>query len=137
MVAAGVAAVIVAVIYAATGSDDRVYDPDVAASQVRFTAGEHRFEEATVRALAGTVTIELLNEANGAHDLAVMQQGVEISRSIDFDASQAVGKTEWTAPRSSSSLTIELEPGTYQIVCTLPGHVENGMEALLIVEAAS
>lgn len=136
MAAVAIAVGVIGAVFVLSDGDGTTFDPEVASSHVQFIAGEQRFGESAVRAVAGEVTIDLVNTASGAHDLAVMRSGVTLTRSVDFDATLSLGKVDWTAPRSTSSVTLTLEPGTYQVVCTLPGHVEAGMTSLLIVEEA-
>ncbi len=132
-----VAVGVIGAVFVLSGGDGTTFDPDVASSHIQFTAEEQRYLEPAVRAIAGEVTIDLVNTASGAHDLAVMRSGVTLTRSADFDATMSLGKLDWTAPRSTTSMTLTLEPGTYQVICTLPGHVEAGMTSLLIVEESA
>jgi uncharacterized cupredoxin-like copper-binding protein len=128
-----VSAVALALIAMRAGDSTDTTEPSKTAT---FTATEHTYEEQTVRAIAGEITLELINTSNGAHDLAIMREGVTITRSSDYTAEMSLGAVGWTAPRAVSSATVVLEPGRYQVVCTLPGHVEEGMVSLLIVEEA-
>jgi uncharacterized cupredoxin-like copper-binding protein len=42
-------------------------------------------------------------------------------------------EVEDVLPGGSASLTLELEAGTYLIICNLPGHYSNGMVAVFEV----
>jgi len=77
-------------------------------------------DEATAK--AGKVTIDFTNPQGIAHDVAIEDEGGE-----------TIGKTELIT-ESSTSTTLDLEPGTYTFYCTVPGHREAGMEGTLVVE---
>ena len=36
--------------------------------------------------------------------------------------------------KGETSVSAELEPGTYSFLCTVPGHAEAGMEGTLVVK---
>ena len=40
---------------------------------------------------------------------------------------EVVDEVEDIAPSTSTSLTVTLEPGTYAMLCNLPGHYAQGM----------
>lgn len=81
--------------------------------------GALEFEQESLEAPAGMVMIELENEASVPHDVAVEGQGVD-------------EKSE-TVTGGSTTLMVELEPGTYTFYCSVPGHREAGMEGTLTV----
>jgi uncharacterized cupredoxin-like copper-binding protein len=45
------------------------------------------------------------------------------------DGVEIVEQEEDIPPDASASLTVDLEPGTDVLVCTLPGHSQSGMHA--------
>ncbi len=93
-------------------------------SSVSITAvsdGSFAFEEDSAEAEAGEVTIEFENPASLPHDVQV--------EGPDGD----LGGTD-TISESSTSATLELEPGDYTFYCSVPGHREGGMEGDLTVE---
>lgn len=69
---------------------------------------------------AGTYTFEMLNDGTMEHDLKI--EGGSIS-----------GGTSIVFPGDIDSFTITLEPGTYTIYCSIPGHRDQGMEATFTV----
>jgi uncharacterized cupredoxin-like copper-binding protein len=81
--------------------------------------GALEFDQESLEAPAGMVMIELENEASVPHDVAVEGQGVD-------------EKSE-TVTGGSTTLMVELEPGTYTFYCSVPGHREAGMEGTLTV----
>jgi plastocyanin len=81
--------------------------------------GGFSFDKKTLEAPAGTITIHLTNDASIPHDIAVEGNGVD-------EASDTVTNGE-------TSLTVDLEPGTYTFYCSVPGHRAGGMEGTLTV----
>ena len=84
--------------------------------------GELAYEESTLSAAAGTVTIEFDNPASIGHDVVVEDQNAtEITRTdvITGDTATAVG---------------EFEAGDYTYYCSVDGHRDAGMEGTLTVE---
>jgi plastocyanin len=81
--------------------------------------GALSFDKDTLEAPAGTITIELANESSLPHNVAVEDGGV------DEESETVTGE--------STSLTVELQSGTYTFYCSVPGHREGGMEGTLTV----
>jgi plastocyanin len=79
------------------------------------------YDKTELIAKSGEVTIDLDNPAPIAHDVAIEKDGEEIDRSETL----AEGRT---------SVSADLEPGTYTFFCSVPGHREAGMEGTLTVE---
>jgi plastocyanin len=79
------------------------------------------FDTTSLTAKAGKVTIDFNNPAPIEHDVAIEKEGKEIA------VSKLVTEAE-------TSVTAELEPGTYTFLCTVPGHAEAGMEGTLTVK---
>jgi plastocyanin len=121
---------------AACGGDDDDDEGDTAATtettvesdggaSVSLTAnpdGELAYEESTLSAPAGTVTIEFDNPASIGHDVVVEDQNAEeITRTdvITQDTATAAG---------------EFEAGDYTYYCSVDGHRDAGMEGTLTVE---
>jgi len=88
--------------------------------QLAASATKIAYDTTELTAKAGKVTIDFDNPAAIEHDVAIEQDGNEIAKS----ALISEGKT---------SVTAELEPGTYTFLCTVPGHAEAGMEGTLTV----
>jgi plastocyanin len=78
------------------------------------------FDTTTLASKPGKVTIDFDNPSALEHNVAIEQNGKQIAISETI----AKGKT---------SVTADLEPGTYTFLCTIPGHAEAGMEGTLTV----
>jgi plastocyanin len=70
---------------------------------------------------AGSVTFDVTNDGSTVHDLEVEGNGVEEST----DPIEAGG---------NAKLTVDLEPGTYEIYCNIADHRDQGMEGTLTVQ---
>jgi plastocyanin len=79
------------------------------------------FDTTSLTAEAGKVTIDFNNPAPIEHDVAIEKEGKEIA------VSELITEAE-------TSVSAELEPGTYTFLCTVPGHAEAGMEGTLTVK---
>lgn len=85
-------------------------------------ASEFKFEPNTLSIRAGETTFVVKNAGAIAHNFVIEGQG---GQSIARIPNIAVGATE--------QVTATLAPGTYTIVCTLPGHRAAGMVGTLTV----
>lgn len=82
---------------------------------------EFAIKPADVTAQAGEVTFAVSNDGSAPHNLEVEGNGVE-------EVSDTVEGGQKT------DLTVELEPGEYEMYCAIPGHREQGMEGTVTVE---
>jgi uncharacterized cupredoxin-like copper-binding protein len=69
---------------------------------------------------AGSYTFDVKNDGKIPHDLVVQGGGVDEKTPL-IDAGQ------------SSSLKVDLKPGTYDLYCSVPGHKQAGMDLKLEV----
>lgn len=79
------------------------------------------YDTTELSAGAGEVTVDFSNPSAIPHDFAVELDG------------EVIDKTEVIA-EADESVTLDLEPGTYTFLCTVPGHAAAGMEGTLTVE---
>ena len=109
---------------AACGADD---DPArtvtaPANAKLQVVADEYSFDpEAIVLAGAGTLTLTLRNEGAVAHNLRV------------FRGDEDIGGTPTFRAGGSESARVNLEHGSYELVCTVGDHEELGMTGTLRV----
>jgi plastocyanin len=93
-------------------------------STVKITAdpsGALKYEETDVTAAtAGPVTIDFTNMSSVPHNVTIEGNG-------------ASGGTD-TISGSSTSTTIDLQPGTYTFFCSVDSHRQAGMEGQLVVK---
>ncbi len=108
-------------------------------ASVAVTLGDDAvvLEPATVP--AGSVRFEATNEGTMTHEFEIfagatttdlpVESNVAVTEGLDL-----VDEVEDVVPGATASLTVDLEPGAYLVICNLPGHFANGMVALLTVE---
>ena len=104
---------------------------------LNVTATDEGYDSPTYTVPAGAeVTINLTNKGALAHVFGILKLGEHITppyQPTDKDKImwELVAKTGETA---SDTFTAPTEPGEYDIICRVPGHIQMGMVATLIVE---
>jgi len=90
---------------------------------------------------AGKVTFEMLNEGAVVHDLWVIRADlaydelpVQSGVAVTGGDIEVVDKVLETPAGTTVSLTVNLEPGTYALICNIPAHYELGMRAPFTIE---
>ena len=87
---------------------------------VNVVARDFEFSLDSNSANAGTISFVIANEGSMPHDFAITIDGERY-------------KTEMIKPGSSGSLTVELPAGSYEYICTIPGHDVLGMKGTFTV----
>ncbi len=112
-------------------------------TQVTVTLKEFAFEPASISVSAGQpVEITLINAGAVEHDFAIEVIPVEdvstegsmsghdmSAQHAEFDLHTATGPGETSILKFTPT-----QPGTYKIICSVPGHLEAGMTGELIVK---
>ncbi len=112
-------------------------------SKVTVTMSEFAFEPASITVAAGQpVEITLINDGAIEHDFAIevipaedvstegSMSGHDMSdQHAEFDLHTATGPGETSVLRFTPT-----QPGTYKIICSVPGHLDAGMTGELIVK---
>jgi len=88
-----------------------------AEGEIAVSENEWAIEPKEITAKAGKVTFVVKNEGAVEHNFVI----------------EGVGEIDKIAPGETKKLEVTLQPGTYKVVCNLPGHQEAGMEATLTV----
>lgn len=83
--------------------------------------GTLAYEETSLTAKAGTVSIDFTNDSPIGHDVVVEQGDKEIASTPIITEDSAV-------------TTFDVEPGSFTFYCSVPGHREAGMEGTLTVK---
>src|SRR6476619_6076809 len=92
-----------------------------ATSEVQATLAEWSINLNVDQVNAGTVKFTVANTGTMQHDLVVLDS-----------SNNQVGATPAFAPTDGSKeLVVDLKPGTYTIICDLPGHAAKGMKTTL------
>ena len=95
------------------------------ASPVKLTANADNqlsYDQKTLTAKAGAVSIALDNPASIEHDVAVEDSGGEV-----------LGTSDLVSQGKVNLVIDDVKPGSYTFFCTVPGHREAGMEGTLTV----
>ena len=82
-------------------------------------SGALKYEQTDVSATAGSITIDFTNMSSLPHDVTIEGNG-------------ASGATDQITD-STTSTTVDLDPGTYAFFCSVDGHRAAGMEGTLTV----
>jgi uncharacterized cupredoxin-like copper-binding protein len=88
-------------------------------------------------ASAGEVTFDIRNDGPSTHELVLIRTDMAEAKVptsngvVDEGAKgiEVVKEEEDIATNASASLTVDLEPGNYVLICNLPGHCQSGMHA--------
>lgn len=112
------------------------------ATELTVTMTEFGFEPNTITVTAGEpVKLTLVNNGAIEHDFVVEVMPVKDVSTEGMDMDHMSGDhAEYdlhtaTAAGATSSISFTVtEPGTYQIICSVPGHKEAGMTGELIVK---
>jgi uncharacterized cupredoxin-like copper-binding protein len=90
---------------------------------------------------AGEVTFVVRNDGTIDHELAVIRSDlgpgdlpIDGAKVVEEEAGELIGRTEVFPPGETQSLTFDLEPGDYVLICNIPGHYNAGMFASFSVE---
>jgi plastocyanin len=84
-------------------------------------SGALKFDKTSLEATAGNVTIDFTNDSSLPHDVKLQGPGVD-------------GEGTDTITGSSTSVTLDLQPGDYTFYCSVDGHRAAGMEGKLVVK---
>jgi len=83
---------------------------------------EFEFEPRPLKVKAGMVRFRLVNRGSVEHDFAIPS----------LQGHNEHGK-HLVKPGETKLVEIEMKPGTYEAVCTIPGHKEAGMTVMIEV----
>lgn len=101
-----------------SSNGDSTEDASSAEESISLVTKEFLFEPDAVTASAGSTEIIVDNSGGMVeHDFTLEELGIEI----------------YAAPGDTASDVVELESGTYDYFCSIPGHREAGMEGTLTV----
>jgi plastocyanin len=79
------------------------------------------FDGEELSAKAGKVTIDFDNPSAIPHNVVVLKDGKELAGTPEITESKA-------------SVSVDVDPGSYEFICSVPGHAEAGMKGTLSVE---
>ncbi len=105
-------------------------------SEISTAMTEFAFTPSSSSVSAGSeVTLTLTNDGTVDHNWVLMDAGYTVTTPFDdADRAKVFAETSLAAGDSATfTFTAPSEAGTHQVVCSIPGHLEAGMEASLTV----
>jgi len=115
----------------ACGGDDAPADP---APEFTVFMDDFSFSPQRIEAAEGaTITIEARNIGDVVHSWVLLEGGVTVELLRDYDESTALVHLEAEKGDVATSTFAAPPPGTYQVICTITGHLSSGMEGSLVV----
>jgi uncharacterized cupredoxin-like copper-binding protein len=111
-------------------------------NHVQVSMREYSVTPSTSHIHSGNVTFDVNNRGSMAHEMVVLQtilpaqslpsgQGDTVNE--DAPGVKDVGEVSDLSPGQSKSVTVDLQPGRYLLVCNQPGHLHAGMWSVLMV----
>ena len=115
---------------------------NVTSNNITGTLTEWAVAVDATTAAAGDVTFTVTNEGTIGHEFLVVKTDIAVG-GIPLDGDHFAEPTDGIevineigefAKGTTETLTVNLSPGTYQLVCNLPDHYEAGMSISFKVE---
>jgi len=111
-------------------------------NNITGTLHEWVVEVDATTAAAGDVTFTMTNEGTIGHEFLVVKTDIPVGEipldgdhfAEPTDGIEVINEIGEFAKGTTESLTVNLTPGTYQLVCNLPAHYEAGMHISFKVE---
>lgn len=103
---------------------------DDAAEPVIIVAEEHRFSPATV-SMRELTNVRLDNVGALAHTWTVMARPID--EELELVPALVLAEAEAEPGHTTTVDLSALNPGTYQVVCAIPGHFSAGMIGALVI----
>jgi uncharacterized cupredoxin-like copper-binding protein len=124
---------------AETAATDTTAPPGAATVTVKMDEYDFIPQDATAK--AGQTTLEAVNVGEIPHELVLAKSNLEPAKlpttsngEVDEEALDTVGEAPDVAAGDTGSFAANLEPGSYVMICNLPGHYSSGMYGSLTVK---
>jgi uncharacterized cupredoxin-like copper-binding protein len=117
-----------------------LFGPGSAAAQsasVSVTEDEMMVKSSTTHVSAGKVTFVVRNTGTVEHELVIVRwtgEKLPIAKWKVDESTIKVGEVPELAPGKTGRVTLSLKPGTYLMICNIPGHYQLGMSRKLTVD---
>jgi uncharacterized cupredoxin-like copper-binding protein len=112
-----------------------------AARHVTIDMGEFFFKPSNLTVPAGKVVISAPNTGRVVHELVLLKTALDPGKlqtekngNANEDAYSGPGEIADVAAGATKQATFDLKPGTYVMICNVPGHYAAGMYGRLIVK---
>jgi uncharacterized cupredoxin-like copper-binding protein len=103
---------------------------------------EHKIVPSNTKAKAGTVTFDIRNDGTETHEFLVVKSDLD-PKALPLDEDGAVDEKgdgvefiderENIKPGGTAQLSVDLQPGSYVLLCNLENHYSMGMVTAFIV----
>ena len=83
------------------------------------------------------VTLNMTNNGAVAHEFAILKSGQHVTPPFgEKDEDKILWELDGVDPNTTKSdtFTAPTQPGEYDVICGIPGHIEQGMTATLVVK---
>lgn len=107
-----IATMLIGVLAACGGSSVSTPTTALVADVVVIAESGLRLDQTSYSASSGSISIGYINDDTIRHTLVVLKDGTKVS-GFELDVSKK---------GSTDQGTVTLEPGTYEFLCTVPGH---------------
>jgi plastocyanin len=116
---------------AACGSDATPDDPS---PEITVFMDDFSFSPAEIRAAEGAeISLEVRNVGDVVHSWVLLDVGVDVATLAEYDESMALVYLEADEGAIDAATFSVPPPGTYQVICTITGHLSSGMQGTLTV----
>jgi len=124
---------------ASCGADPTNFGPqpaDLTSNKITGNVHEWGIDLSAHKATADDVTFAIANFGSIAHEFIVVKTDYELGKipvgannrfDEEGDGVKAIDEIKEFPVNSAEVLTVNLEPGTYQLLCNIAGHYQNGM----------
>ncbi len=124
-----------ALVGAACSSDTPAGDESGDGGGIAATLQDFSIELAQTSAPSGSVTFDITNDGPSVHEFEVLRTDspadqLQVDSGVvqtSAEGIEIVDEVEEIAPGTGTELTVDLQPGTYAIICNVAGHYESGM----------
>lgn len=106
--------------------------PTAQADTVTGTVNEFAVKIAPDQVRAGKVTFRVTNSGKLPHEFVILRTGKpagKLGGGTRVSENGHVGEIGDMAPGATKSVTLDLRPGHYSVICNLPSHYKMGMHA--------
>ena len=119
-----------------SGTTDTV-EAEKQATTLPISMTEFKFTPANPELARGKLEITATNKGKTAHTLVLLKTDADPSklpkRGDNVSEKNSIGEIPPLVPGESAAHTFDLKPGTYVMVCNVPGHYDAGMYGTLTV----
>lgn len=117
-------------------------DGEPSGDGIPVTLTDFAIDVAETSAPAGTVAFSITNDGPTVHEFEVLRtdtpaDALPVDSGVvqtTADGIEIVDEVEEITPSTDTSLSVDLEPGVYALICNISGHYGSGMFASFTVE---